>query len=335
MRKRSMTDDQMTPPTIGLAHAVIEHDGEDIAGVTVPNDNGYMRVREQEHAVYVADLVLYRWEIPSANGYVLPVEAESALGVDGAREVAQRHVVDDRPLTDIERNWIATTEPVVVLPSAAVTLSHEAALRRNAELQGENDVYAAARAAFAELGIDADNPGAWANEREQEWSRATDLADARRDDERRALVDRLMVAQAALSAAIEDTGFGPPKPEEPVEPSYAGLVVVAGMPPEQARATYPRLSGATFVEHDIDAPLTDEEMTGFEILFERKGGIVEEWRVRNAGASEHEPIKAISARLRAMLNVTPRAVPAPAPKPTGPTGIPAARKVTEPGRDNR
>jgi hypothetical protein len=332
--KRPTTDDHIKAPTGGIAQALLEPSSAENVDIEIDDAS-------EDVETAAPDPVTYRWSIPhtGADGYALVVQVNvGAVGyhdIKGAREIALHTPGIGRDLTPVESNWIATTEPEIVRPTTAVTLNYDHALFLNRQLVTENKSFDTAKAAFEQLGIDVNDPLAWVNTMIDEAQERIDSADLSRRQKMITLWSRLDGLQSTLNEVIDsDPEFSPPKPAAPREPSYAGLIAhVAGASASEARSRFPRLADATFLDVPIMEPLTTEEREGFAILFERNGGIVEDWRMRHAGASEHEPVRAIMRRFQAILKVS---APVPVPVveraqvqlPPGGTGIPPARKPT-------
>jgi hypothetical protein len=284
--------------------------------------------------------VTYRWSIPGADGYVLQVSATFTpvftdfikyTNIDHARATAKPDI--DRELTAVERNWIETTEPEVVLPTTAVTLEHATALYRNGQLSAENAGFADYREQCMFHDINPSDLGEFVDRTHESANTRIQAAEAEQAAARQALSNALQVLSADLAGVIDMTGFAPPPTVAPAEPSYAGLTIVPDVALVDAPNTYPRLAGANFIAQPPTEPLTEHEIAGYEILFERHGGIVEDWRLKKAGPADEAALRAITARIRAIVGSQIEKIVAEAPPvrvaSQGGTGIPPAPKYMD------
>jgi hypothetical protein len=246
------------------------------------------------------------WLIPGDRGYELRLEIQDAANDAEARIAALEYTVpldnnESRPLHSQERLWITTVEPMVCKDSDLITLGHEQALAENAKLEAQNTAFKSSRRLFAEHGIDIFNPQGFIDRVHAEAKRVVDDARVEADSETKIMVAALLDAQESIARAVESTRFAPPKPAAVYEPDYSPLTVVAGdgVNPSQ----YPRLAGANWLAQALDAPLTDAERLGRELLLKDYGVIERTWRVNVDGISpvETDGLKAFAKRIRAVF----------------------------------
>jgi len=253
---------------------------------------------------------VYRWEIPDETHvpYVAVIEITDAADVDEARRAALairfgvREATVDTPkddgrgLTAMERAYIMQTPPVVVRDSEQITLTHAMAIYLNERLTRENEAFAGARRLFEDLGIDPDNPAAWAERQKTEANNIISIAKDAFDMRASQIALSIERAIADLKTAAFQTGFATPEPKPLPEPDYSPLTIFVDDVDKAQQ--FPRLASATWVERTPGEGLSESEARGAEMLC-KEGGYIETAYRGFHNPTDEKALRDIQNRLKA------------------------------------
>ena len=280
------------------AHISIAESG-DVPGEDTMVAHGEQTGTSIQGAYHAAPKTIYLWQIPADNGYALRLEIEDAPDAAHARTKALQAEVplgegEWRRLTQVETQWVASTEPVIVRDTATVTLAHDGALAETVRLDGLLADWRRVESVFAEYGIDVTRPNLFIDETMLAAKVEIAAADLARSNQHKALSARLQGIMSDFAEALDATGYAPLPPATVPEPDCSLLTVVA--PPTISRHDYPRLAGATWTSKEPGEPLSDLEAEGRELLL-REGGIIDERARGFVSDRESAALRAIETRI--------------------------------------
>lgn len=253
---------------------------------------------------------MYVWNVPYEEGKVVSLEVggEHAQSVDDARTFAldaeitftdpMTGLTQTRPLNPRERQWVLNNDPQVSRDVHQIAFEHDAALTELDARRAQDAAYAQALDWAASLGTgNAGHDGslvgivqAHAAHLAAEFGRESQRVREEYEARATSLTQGLLTVQNTLASLIDATGFAPPKPEAPRDPSCSGVVVQVPAGYADVGLLQERVPGAMFVTRDMSAPLDDTEREGLNMLARFGEDFAHEHPMSNAEAEAWDAI---------------------------------------------